>query len=303
MEEAEQTVEFVAYQPEGSVDAAENLAADVTDFDISFPTQAVFDVDRGLRHTLLGGFHATCYRLFARDGIDSPAALAGKRVGIGFGSNPSAGDVAFMTWLVHFVGIRDAQIVSLPADEVSGALTKGEFDAVLTVPDTLWDLAAGEGYRVILDGSVDPPYSGLLCCMAVGNRRFIRRNPNTTREVLRAILKSADVFANQPQEAARYLAQTYGVDEDAMLHVIDHSRYDVWRTFDSADSLRFYANRMREVGDVKVSAEQVLKQTDYRFLQELKGEMARAQSLASFSSQLCRASVDSMGGAPRDQAG
>jgi NitT/TauT family transport system substrate-binding protein len=50
--------------------------------------------------------------------------------------------------------------------------------------------------------------------------------------------------------------------------------YDRWREFDPADSMRFYALRLHEVGMIKSSPNQLIADgTDWRFLNELKREL------------------------------
>jgi NitT/TauT family transport system substrate-binding protein len=47
-----------------------------------------------------------------------------------------------------------------------------------------------------------------------------------------------------------------------------------WREIDPVDSLRFWALRMRDVGAIKSTPQQIIAQSvDLRFLNELKGEL------------------------------
>jgi NitT/TauT family transport system substrate-binding protein len=49
---------------------------------------------------------------------------------------------------------------------------------------------------------------------------------------------------------------------------------NVWRTFDPATALRFYALRLHEVGMIKSTPQKIIAQgTDWRFLGELKREL------------------------------
>jgi len=49
--------------------------------------------------------------------------------------------------------------------------------------------------------------------------------------------------------------------------------YNKWREYDPADTLLFYSLRLRDVGMIKSSPEEIIaKGTDWSFLNELKRE-------------------------------
>jgi NitT/TauT family transport system substrate-binding protein len=61
---------------------------------------------------------------------------------------------------------------------------------------------------------------------------------------------------------------------DAVLQVLREVPYRRWREYDSADTIRFMALRMREAGVIKSPPNKLLAQgTDWRFLNELKKEL------------------------------
>jgi NitT/TauT family transport system substrate-binding protein len=50
--------------------------------------------------------------------------------------------------------------------------------------------------------------------------------------------------------------------------------YNVWREFDPADSLRFYALWLHEFGELKSTPNKIIANgTDWRFLNEIKREL------------------------------
>ena len=50
--------------------------------------------------------------------------------------------------------------------------------------------------------------------------------------------------------------------------------YGKWREYDPADTVRFFALRLQEVGLIKSSPQKILAQgSDWRFLKELKKEL------------------------------
>ena len=57
--------------------------------------------------------------------------------------------------------------------------------------------------HVIVNSTVDRPWSQYFCCMLAGNREFVRKHPVATKRVVRAILKATDLCANEPARVAR----------------------------------------------------------------------------------------------------
>jgi NitT/TauT family transport system substrate-binding protein len=50
--------------------------------------------------------------------------------------------------------------------------------------------------------------------------------------------------------------------------------YNLWRSYDVEDTVRFYALRLHEAGMIKSSPQKIIAQgTDWRFLRELKQEL------------------------------
>jgi NitT/TauT family transport system substrate-binding protein len=61
---------------------------------------------------------------------------------------------------------------------------------------------------------------------------------------------------------------------EAALQVLREVPYRRWREYDSADTIRFLALRMREAGVIKSPPNTLIAQgTDWRFLNELKKEL------------------------------
>ena len=59
-----------------------------------------------------------------------------------------------------------------------------------------------------------------------------------------------------------------------VLQALKEVPFGRWRAYDPADTLRFYALRLREAGMINASPQKILAQgTDWRFLNELKKEL------------------------------
>jgi NitT/TauT family transport system substrate-binding protein len=128
---------------------------------------------------------------------------------------------------------------------------------------------------VILNTTTDGPWSQYFCCILFGSRDFVRAHPIATKRALRAILKTADLCAAEPQTAARRLIDGgYTERYDYALQALTELPYANWREFDPEDSMRFYALWLHEVGMINSSPNAILPEgTDWRFVKELKREL------------------------------
>jgi NitT/TauT family transport system substrate-binding protein len=59
---------------------------------------------------------------------------------------------------------------------------------------------------VIVSTATDRPWSQYFCCMLTGNREYVRNYPVASKRAMRAILKAADLCANEPARVARTLS-------------------------------------------------------------------------------------------------
>ena len=86
--------------------------------------------------------------------------------------------------------------------------------------------------------------------------------------------------AAEPKRVARLIADKglsrydYATRYDYALRSLQELPYGKWREYDPEDTLRFYTLRMREAGLIKSSPQKIIADgTDWRFLNELKGEL------------------------------
>jgi NitT/TauT family transport system substrate-binding protein len=180
--------------------------------------------------------------------------------------------------MVAHVGLdprKDVNFVELPAAEAKNLLAEGKVDAYLGFPPDPQELRARKVGHVVVNSAVDRPWSQYFCCLATGNREFVRKHPIATKRALRAILKGADICALEPERAARALVEGgFTPRYDYALETMKEVPYNKWRSFDPEDSVRFYALRLREAGMIKSTPQRLIAQgTDWRFLNELKKEL------------------------------
>lgn len=257
------------------VAGTEPLARGDVDLLVHYASNFIIGLDKGETLTLLAGVHVGCFVLFGNERVSRIADLKGKTVGVlGFGF----GGHLLLSLMAAEVGLdpeKDIRWLVVPAGKPKDLFIDGKIDAFLGFPPEPQELRARHIGRVILDTTVDRPWSQYFCCMLGGNREFVRRHPIATKRAMRAILKAADLCATDPALAARDLVAGGFTDRyDYALQTLKDVSYNQWREYDAEDAIRFYALRMRDAGFVKSSPNKLIAEnTDWRFLNELKREL------------------------------
>jgi NitT/TauT family transport system substrate-binding protein len=202
--------------------------------------------------------------------------LKGRRVGIPV--SLGSGGHLLLSSIAAYVGLdpyTDINWITSLSGEFMEAFAEGKVDAYLGFPPEPQELRARKIGHVILNTTTDKPWSQYFCCTAFGRRDFVRDHPVATKRYLRAILKTADFCAAEPEQAAQQLVDAgFTGRYDYALETLMDIPYARWREFDPEDSLRFFALRLHEVGMIKSSPNTLLAEgTDWRFLNELKREL------------------------------
>jgi NitT/TauT family transport system substrate-binding protein len=241
------------------------------DFATSLAMQHIVGIDAGAPITIVSGVHAGCYELFAQPGIRGVADLKGKRVGLS--ATPE-----LIHMMAAYVGLdpkKDLILVSDPEAKPLELFVEGKIDGYLALPPEPQELHARRVGHVIVRTAVDRPWSQYFCCALAGNREFVARYPAATKRVVRAILKAADLCANEPERAARQLVDGgFTGRHDYALQTLNENPYGQWRENDGEDSVRFWALRLHELGMIKSTPQHILADgADWRFFNELKREL------------------------------
>jgi NitT/TauT family transport system substrate-binding protein len=248
------------------------IADGAVDFTLSFAVNQIQAIDHGVPITILAGVHSGCYELFAREGIGSITELKGKQVGL------QAGSPALLKLMAAQVGLdpeKDLQWVIDPKVKPLELFGEGKIDAFLGFPPEPQELRARHAGHVILDTTVDRPWSQYFCCMLAANREYVDRHPIATKRVLRAILRAADLCAAEPMRVARNIVDR-GFSEryEYERQTLSEPPYNKWRDYDAEDTVRFYALRLYEAGLIKSTPNKIIAEnTDTRFFNELKHEL------------------------------
>ncbi len=268
-------IQYVPIQT--GIEGAQAMARGEVDFSLNFAAPLIIPMDAGAPVTVIAGVHVGCFELFGGDGIRSIVDLKGRSVGVqALGTSPHV----FLAAMAAHVGldpVKDIRWVvnANPSVKPMDLFAEGKIDAFLGFPPEPQELRARHIGHVIVNSSVDRPWSEYFCCMLAGNQEFIRNHPVATKRALRAILKATDLCATEPAAAARRIVDRgFTARYDYALQTLREVPYDKWREYDPEDTIRFYALRLHEVGMVKSSPQKIIAEgTDWRFLNELKREL------------------------------
>jgi len=254
---------------------SEFLAAAKADISLNFVGPNLIRLDQGDPVVFLAGVHVGCFEAIATERVKRIIDLKGKTAGV---ASLNGADHVFFACIAAQVGLNPQKditwAVNPPEDSVR-LLTEGKIDAFLGFPPTAQELRAKKIGHVLVNSAVDRPWSQYFCCLATSSREFVRKHPVATKRALRAILKAADLCAQEPERAARGLVdRKYMSRYDLALQVLKELPYNRWRDYNPEDTIRFYALRLHEAGMIRLSPQKLIAQAaDWRFFNELKKEL------------------------------
>jgi len=232
-------------------------------------------IDAGEPPTIVAGVHVGCFELIANERIHSIRDLKGKKVGAqAWGVTPHV----FVSSMAAYVGLdpaKDIDWILNPSVAPMELFAEGKLDAFLGTPPEPQELGARKIGHVIVNSSVDRPWSQYFCCMLTSNQGFVRENPVATKRVLRAILKATDFCVSDLAAAARRMVDGgFTARYDYALQTLEDVQYNKWCEYDPEDPIRFYSLRLREADMIKSNPKRIIAEgTDWRFLNELKREL------------------------------
>ena len=233
------------------------------DIGLNLAISHVRAIDAGQPITVIGGVHGGCYELFAGPGIRSLVDLKGKSVGVlALGSSPHA----FLSVMAANVGLDPVNDVRwVTSGDPLELFTQGNIDAFLGFPPEPQELRTRHVGHVIVNTSIDRPWSQYFCCMLAGSQDYVRKYPVATKRVLRAVLKAADLCAVDPARAAKRIVDGgFASRSDYALQTLRDVTYG-WREYDAEDTIRFNALRLHETGFAKSSPQKIIADnTDWR---------------------------------------
>jgi len=248
------------------------------DLTAGFSGRQVKGVTPGDPSVFLAGLHAGCYSVIARDGIRSLHDLKGRTIRVA--DAPQAGPHVFFSAIAAYVGldpVNDINYSWISKAESFKAFDEGRIDAFMSFAPEPQELRAKKVGNVLVDTNLDRPWSQYFCCLIVGNRDFVARNPVATKRALRAILLANDICAREPERAAAALIERKVRKPSEYEYIVQAMKeipYDKWREYSPEDTIRFYALRLHELGMIESSPQEIIaSNTDWRFLRQLKDEL------------------------------
>jgi NitT/TauT family transport system substrate-binding protein len=251
------------------------LAAGEADLNVNYALRLVVRLDAGDPVVVLAGVHTGCIEIFGSDRVRSIRDLKGKTIVAGRVGSGIPQLIGILLGQIGLVVPSDVELVMRPTPEAIALFEEGKADAFIGIPPEPQELRARRIGHVLLDTSLDRPWSQYFCCMISANRAFYQSHPVAAKRAIRAILKAADMCSVDADGAARLLVDRgHTPGYDYARETLQRLAYRAWRDFEPEEALRFYGLRLHEAGLIKSSPKQLIAQgTDWRFLNELKKEL------------------------------
>ena len=233
-------------------------------------------LDEGHPIVVLAGVHSGCWDLYGNERVHSIRDLKGKTIAV---HAIRAGDHVLLSSMLAYVGVDpNKEVTWLPATTFKDTLRffeEGKADAFMAFEPQQQELREKKIGHLIVNTGIDRPWANYFCCMFYGNRGFVNKNPVATKHVLRAFLKGIDACAQDPERAARSIMDKgFQPRYDFTLQALKAIPFNVWRSYDPEETLRFYTLRLREVGMLRSTPKEfIARHADWRFLNELKQEL------------------------------
>ncbi len=251
------------------------LASGEGDMTMQFSGPSIIFLDAGKPVTMLAGVHVGCFALFGSSKVSGIGDLKGQTIPI---SQIGGADHVFLSVLLANANIdpvKDVTFMATPPATIKQKFLDGKSDAYMAFPPAVQELKTKNIGHVVVNSMMDTPWSQYFCCMATFNREFVQTKPVATKAALRALLKATDVVAQHPDQAAKLMVDKgFTPNYDYALQAMKDIPYNRWRQFNPEDTVRFYTNILHNVGMVKTTPDDIVKQgTNWSFLNQLKTEL------------------------------
>jgi NitT/TauT family transport system substrate-binding protein len=131
-------------------------------------------IDSGQPVAVLSGLHVGCWELFAGNGIHSITQLKGRSVAI---SGLNSVDHTWISGMLGYVGIDPRKevewIVTGRIADSQRMFLEGKADAFLGFPPQPQEVRARKVGQVLINTTIDRPWSQYFCCMVVTTQDFL----------------------------------------------------------------------------------------------------------------------------------
>lgn len=144
-------------------------------------------------------------------GVVAPGDLAGKRIGVSFGTG---GEYFLWAFLVrHRLAPESVTLVDVAPNQIAAALAQGSIDAVATWSPIVADAQRAVGEHAVLFAEAT---AYRLDSLLVGGSGFLQAHPQAGQKLLRALFKAEQYQRLQPQAALDLVARWLQVDARAL---------------------------------------------------------------------------------------
>jgi ABC-type nitrate/sulfonate/bicarbonate transport system substrate-binding protein len=151
--------------------------------------------------------------------IAAPRDLAGKKIGVSFGTSGSYFLWAFL--IRHKLPPDSIALVDLPPNRIVGALANGSVDAVATWQPISFEAQAALGKNALSFTEADAYRTSMA---AIGRSEFLKGHANAIEKLVRAMLKAEQFMRSRPEETLNLAAEWLKIDVDALR--------PTWKQFD-----------------------------------------------------------------------
>lgn len=249
--EAEGLVEGVDYEfvdTNGEIGIT-MLATGTADVAIALISGILQPMDNGLEAKAIIGLHTGCITIVTLEGngIDSPADLKGKTIGV-TALSESQHIAALRALTYEGISPDEVEFVVYDKDSIQQALLNGAVDAIGLGDYQAAILEKEEGAKIIFDTSTDERLKDENCCVLFAGNAAIEKRPATLAKLVTAIQKASIWISNHPELAAQIqIAQGYSLgDVNVNTELLKRYKYPVSltaleeamsRNFDDAQTL------------------------------------------------------------------
>lgn len=151
-------------------------------------------------------------------GIAAPRDLAGKKIGVSFGTS---GEYFLWAFLIrNKLAPESVTLVDVPPGRIAATLAGGGVDAVATWAPVVAEARAALGSNAVLFTETNVYTLNFLLS---GRGEFLQAHPRAMEKLLRALLKAEDFARARPEEALGLVARRLKVDADVL--------HSTWKDF------------------------------------------------------------------------
>jgi sulfonate transport system substrate-binding protein len=212
-------------QPYGKL-ALQEVLDGRADFATVAETPIMFAIMNGERISVIASIqtsHKSNAIIARKDkGIRTPEDLKHRKIAATSGTTSHFFLDAFL--VVNEVSKEDVEVIDLKPEELQIALLNGSVDAASVFQTHITSLQNRLGNRGIIfyDENIYTQTFNI-----VAKQEYIRKNPETVKKVIRALLKAEEFIRQDPVEAQENISDFSGIDKDVIRKIWGNNEFSV----------------------------------------------------------------------------